>query len=442
MASRLEFRFQADGLEARVDIIAGDALTPEDLDRAAADAGIKVPWLPGARDLAQKTVSDPAGTLENFLIAVGRLPELGEPGSTRWLIPRGVLPGRELPNGDIDYRERNYLRLVESGQTVATLHAGTPGRAGETVDGHVIDGVCSPRPEPRLLEGLMIDDEGRVVATRDGALVDLGPKGITVVKHIRHVGDVDLSVGNLEMQGSLEVTGSIGRAMRVRTSGDLMILGDVEDAVIDVGADLTVGRFIIGGPNCSIEARGHINCRGLRSVDVRAGGTVGIERESINSKVQGDRILALGPRTRVRGGELVAQREIDLVDVGAPSETPIRLVVGEPFLESKRLSRLEQGEARRQRAENGARRNERSKGGKRNRGRLEADDRLLKARLERRRAMRRLLKLAVIRIRGRIHPGCVCEFAGREWSCEQIQKGVILRFDAETETIVQEELKS
>lgn len=183
--------------------------------------------------------------LDRADIRVGRLPQtsiqefLDRRQSGTVLVAQGVPASPGTPHryeplplppfvrqiGSVTWEEPAYARL---GATIGRWHPGQPPQPGVTVWGTVIDPpVPDPHP-PRLGEGVTVmADQAHLVATRDGR-IHWTPDAIDIIPELRHA---DAVVGQtLTFDGDILIHGSISRGATVVATGNLVVIGDVEDS--------------------------------------------------------------------------------------------------------------------------------------------------------------------------------------------------------------------
>ncbi len=432
-------------MEARAAVAPGPAMGAQALQERLAAAGVRRGQLPSALDDLAALLEDEEGQVEDLLVARGESPSVGSPGRLRIDVPEPD-PIGALRDGDrIDFRERGFLPVVREGEKVATLIPPTRGRSGYTVTGEELPGLDGP-PFPLLLgEGLVLEDDGVTIrAMREGVFTRPGEGRIEISEHHRHDGCVDMASGNLRMKGSLEITGSILPGFEAEASEDLVVHGDVDRGRVRAGGCLQVFRFLVGDGAAGNTAGKDAHCRGVRRAVLRAEGAIHVETEVVDATLEARRILADGPRGRVRGSRLKAERLIRARDVGSPggAETLLHVADLEAFqrkMESE-TRKHHQDQRRRQRRDAGP--GGRSKGGKAGREALDMERARLKGRLELRRRRRELLDQCAIEILGTAHPGVVIQFADKRLKLRDTRTRTRFTWDAEAEEIRNEELRS
>ncbi len=282
-----------------------------------------------------------------MLIARGKPPVNGQDGRIEIKIKRRN--GVETKRGRIDPREfasRERL-IVREGDVVGKLIRPTNGLPGMNVMGERIEPKPGKPAKFRIGEGIKIEEDGTLVATKDGMLV-VTEDEVRVEDYLFIKGDVDYSVGNIDFPGNVEINGDVKAGFVVRAKKDIKIKGIVEAAtvisyegsvsmtgvkgqekgMIKAGKDV-VAKFIenahieagrdveVNGPitNSVVKAKGMVKTSGKRGVVV--GGLIsvlkGMEVEELGSELGVKTIVEVGVDPDLREEEklLTAQIELD-----------------------------------------------------------------------------------------------------------------------------------
>lgn len=219
--------------------------------------------------------------------------------------------GSFRPDGSIDFRERNLFPPVRQDDLLAECPPPVPGKPGRTVRGEEL-----PATEPvgaRLVAGENVrleeeDGQQRLYATDKGGAVlkteEINlPRGglqlrqytIEVQQVTRIEGDVGYDTGNVDVQGLVEIGGSVNGGFFVRTTGDVAIAGSVETgAEIQAGGDIVVKQGIVGRQT-SVTAGSSVSAKFVHDARVKAGTDV-----LIGSYIYGAHLQA-GGRVQVEG---------------------------------------------------------------------------------------------------------------------------------------------
>ncbi len=287
-----------------------------------------------------------------MLIAEG---DPAEPGTDGWLeykIELGTA-GRPKDEGNrVDHYNLNLVQNVQAGDPLILLHPTVPGNPGKNVIGREIK---PPRVKKvRLPKGkgtkISEDNPNLLVAAVDGFVrLDRSSFSQLIVEQEYNIrADVDLSTGNLDIDGSVTVNKTVREGFKVVATGNITVLGNVEGAILHAGGDIAVRRGIVGGKlRATLHAGGDISAKFADNTDISAGGSISINDETINCTLKSDATIVVGGQGRRRsgdiiGGEAVAGYEIRAVNVGSESGTKTTLRVGEQPGLIERRRKMEQ----------------------------------------------------------------------------------------------------
>jgi uncharacterized protein (DUF342 family) len=188
------------------------------------------------------------GYARNKLIAEGVPPTQGDDAQFISLIRE--IKNSRLDSDDtetIDYRNIVNFITVKCGDPLMRRVPPTEGRPGTNILGSPVpasmgnDIQFSP-----LLSGAEFhkNDPDLLVAAISGQPFLL-PNGVNVEPVIT-LKDVDLSTGNLDIEGTLKITGDVKPGMHVKATADIFIGGMVEAGHIEAGGDVEVRGAVIG----------------------------------------------------------------------------------------------------------------------------------------------------------------------------------------------------
>lgn len=116
--------------------------------------------------------------------------------------------------------------------------------------------------------------DGQVKRIRNG--VDVNP--VFTVN-----GDLDMSVGNIDFVGNVEIRGGVGKGFVIKAGGDVLVNGLVDNSSIIAKGDIKIRGGILGDQSISIEAGGNLYAHYLNGANITVNGDVIIENSIIQS---------------------------------------------------------------------------------------------------------------------------------------------------------------
>ncbi|PWB58080.1 MAG: DUF342 domain-containing protein [Nitrosomonadales bacterium] len=328
----------------------GAAVTREQIDRALSAKGVTA----GILEWALEQVLA-CGTADRTLIAQGREVVHGEDGRLQCLIPMVKDRHPHLDEHDIaDYRDLGGIVTVHQGERLMQKHPPTPGEAGENVLGQVIpakpgkEALFSPQ-----LKGAKADpeDPAFLIAEISGQPVEVS-HGMSVEPTIT-LKTVDLSTGNLDFDGTINVTGDVHAGMSIRATGDIHVGGTVEAATLEAGGDIIVKGGIIGHGEvhdhpddkqkadiARIRCAGSCSAHFIENASIETGDSILVANLVMQSELAAiNQILVGKPGTgmgRIIGGLAEATLLVQAATIGSPAGVTTRVMVGtNPYLHDK-----------------------------------------------------------------------------------------------------------
>ena len=312
-----------DGMEARIDLVArtsgGKILECSDILAVLDAQGIKY-------GIDQKTIQEAlekvsnqpsAALLKDVVVARGLSPQEGK--DARLIISHeSSEAGLELENGKIDYHERNYPWNVTKDEKIGYLFEAKPAVDGIPVYGGKIE-VTPPKGIDIKLVGLHRDEQGKLIADMDGALIING-YNLEVVDLLIIKGDVDKKTGNVRSNSPVHVKGYVQPGFTLESKKDIIVEQNVEDATVRSGGEVII-KGGIRGMKSELFSPGDVCVGFIEHASVFVNGNLQIKGSIINSTVASNGAITVGGRSSknsaVVGGELTAHNSIEVHTLGS-----------------------------------------------------------------------------------------------------------------------------
>lgn len=217
-------------------------------------------------------------------------------------------------DGSVDYFNLNIITNVKEGQLLATLHPEVPGEAGINVHGESI--------KPHAVKSGMIKYGNNTTLSEDKLTLRAAKSGHVTAKDgkisvsdVLTVKNVDVSTGNIDYEGSVEVQGVVASNFSVRAGGNIVVKDIVEGATLDAGADVILECGVKAGGN--IKAGGSIVTKFIENANVEAGGGISSECILHSTVSSGTEINVAGRRGFIAGGKVSAADKITAKILGS-----------------------------------------------------------------------------------------------------------------------------
>jgi uncharacterized protein (DUF342 family) len=155
---------------------------------------------------------------------------------------------KEKEDGRVDFREVKMIPTVERGTIIAVVHPPIPGQLGYTV-------TNEPIPPKQTFPIVLVAGNGivvvedKIVSTESGRpLIEQRGQQVKVsnMPKLTHLGNVDLSTGNIHFMGDVEISGEVEERMVVETDGDICVYKSVNFASLTASRAITTFGNIIG----------------------------------------------------------------------------------------------------------------------------------------------------------------------------------------------------
>jgi len=230
-------------------------------------------------------------------------------------------------DGTMDYFNLNVINHCLKGQELARIIPADPGDAGVDVRG----GRIKPRDVKRggLKFGNNIElseDKMSIFSKVDGHVTLVDDK--VFVSDVYVVENVDISTGNVEFEGSVQVNGNVASNFVVKANGNVIINGVVEGAHIIAGGNIIIARGMNGMAKGTLTAGGNIVAKFIENAKVQADGYINAGSILHSDAAAGTEIEVNGKRGFITGGHVQANKKIEVKTLGAMMGAPTVIEVG------------------------------------------------------------------------------------------------------------------
>jgi uncharacterized protein len=249
---------------------------------------------------------------KGVLLMNGEPARPGEDGKVDYAFDPDVRSGALRDDGSIDLRDRNSSIGVSEGQVVATVYPPTEATSGRNVRGQ--DVTAEDGTAAEITAGANVTaasgDGGTVVFTSAIAgNIHVKNGQVEVSQVFRVGGDLTYETGNVDVEGDVEINGSVLAGFHVKAGGDITISGTVENAVsLTARGDIIVTQGILG-EDTQVVAVGNMTARFMQNAHAMIGGDLTIGNYLYNADIRcGGRVTvsdAGGGRSGTIAGGLV-----------------------------------------------------------------------------------------------------------------------------------------
>jgi len=260
---------------------------------------------------------------------------------------------KESKTGKIDHRETVSFTIIDAGVPLMKRTPAKTGINGRNVKGQVIPAIEGDDSGfDENLEGAATseDDSNLLVSTCKGHPV-IQTRGVRVDNTIV-VKDVDMSTGNINYDGSLMVTGEVRAGMKIKVTGDIVVLGVVTKADLKAKNNITIHCGVIGSdptkdgaqsPPATLKAGGDIKAQYINQATLTAGHNIEVKEYISHCKTEAKhKVLAgqNGGKGRIFGGTCYGQSGVSACSLGATGDIKTLIAAGTPLQQQKQFEHL------------------------------------------------------------------------------------------------------
>ncbi|AOZ94247.1 DUF342 domain-containing protein [Paenibacillus crassostreae] len=236
----------------------------------------------------------------------------------------------ETEQGKVDLKEVRNLNNVRKGQIIAKRTPPEPGINGMTVTNEVIAFKPGKEAHFKLGKNVVVNGEQTAMyAAIDGMITITDNKKVNVFPIYEVNGDVDYSVGNIDFVGNVIIRGNVLTGFRVKSAGDIRVIGGVEGAELDAEGSIDISGGIIGYNKGHVRANQQVKCSFIQEGNVFAGGEVVVSQSIMHSNIRaGKNIICNGTKGLIVGGSIQAGERVIARTVGNSMSTVTNIEVG------------------------------------------------------------------------------------------------------------------
>lgn len=292
--------------------------------------------------------------VEHCLIAESTPPQHGEDARFESLITEAKDTRPQInDDGSVDYHEIGAFITVKAGDALMRKIPPTSGVNGVDVHGKVIPAKSGKDLAfSGKLTGVEIDaDDRSLLRAGTGGQPEIVERGMNVSPVI-NIKEVDLSTGNIDFDGTVNIQGDVIEGMQIIATGDIIITGMMEGATLKAQGNIVVSKGVIGrgelrtatgepGQGAALlSCEGSIEARFIENAIVQAGGNITVgelvshsELSALNKIVVGKKGAKKG---HILGGKTKAMLAIEAQILGSQANVKTMIEVGNnPELHAK-----------------------------------------------------------------------------------------------------------
>ena len=225
-----------------------------------------------------------------LLIAQGKIPLKGEDGRYEYFFRTDVQKKpKVLDDGSTDYKDIEWFEVVREGQKIAYYHEAKEGIDGYDVLGNVIKGRKGAEKRVLRGKGFRVEEDKKTYTALYNGMIRLEDDELSVVNHLE-LDEINMTTGNIFFDGSLHIRGNVSSGMTVKATGDIVIDGNVEVAVIETEGSVMLKKGMNSSGLGTVKAGKNIVSRFFDATKVVADGNIEVEK-CLNSQLYAKGII-------------------------------------------------------------------------------------------------------------------------------------------------------
>jgi len=303
----------------------GQKLDMDGLRASLAEAGV----VHGVDENALSQLMQERVPFKNYPVAQATPAEHGKNGHLTFNFRREFASRpKENEEGRVDYRDLDLFESVTEGQLLVTRTPPTPGLPGCSVTGKELPATPGKNlPLPRG-KNIRMDEEGiHLYSTLNGMVVFA--EGRVIVTNVYQVdGDADMTVGNIDFDGSVIIRGHVISGLTIKASGNIDIGEAVEAATIIAGGNIALRHGMQGMNKGRLEAGGSITATFIERATIIAGENITANIIAHSISEAGDSMYLTGRNGSLVGGQARVSNVLKAQIIGSAAETPTEIGVG------------------------------------------------------------------------------------------------------------------
>lgn len=265
---------------------------------------------------------------KDYIIAEATLPVEGHSASIEYFFDVNVTAKPKLnEDGSVDFHQLGNIKLVESGDKLATLTPADRGKQGISVTGNPLLPKKVKNRRLRFGRNIRISKDKCNIYSKVSGHVSLVDDMVMVSDVYQVPANVDSSTGDIDFNGTVQVTGNVNTGYTIKAEGDIIVNGVVEGAVLISGGNIVLKRGMQGMDRGELRAAGNITAKFLENCKVKCGGSLKADAVLHSDVECGEKIEVLGKKGLINGGSIMTYADIHATSFGSTMGSATRVEI-------------------------------------------------------------------------------------------------------------------
>ncbi|MCG8683403.1 MAG: FapA family protein, partial [Desulfobacterales bacterium] len=234
-------------------------------------------------DMIEGFINSSGFKTQAFRVAKGIRPIQGQDAKIEFFFNTDYLKAGGMDeNGNIDFKQRGEIPLVEKGTVLAEKIPRVEARWGQNIYGDEVTTEDGEDKALRFGKGAVLSEDGLKILAGVRGYPKYSLGGVIFV-HDEYTtgGDVDFETGHIEFDGNVNVKGCIKSGFKVK--GNDITTIELDGGIVEADGDLKVSGGINEG---QIYARGNVYAKFIHNSDIICMGDVYVEKEIVDSTIE------------------------------------------------------------------------------------------------------------------------------------------------------------
>ncbi len=280
---------------------------------------------------------------QDYIIAVATQPVQGHDAHIEYHFDINTTAKPKLnEDGSVDFHQLGNIKPVSVGDKLATLTPADRGKPGVSVTG-----VSLPANK---VTNLVLRHGRNITMSEDRCELYSQVAGhVTLVDDLVMVSDVydvpanvDASTGDIDYNGTVNVTGNVNTGYRIQAAGDIIVNGVVEGATLIAGGNIVLKRGMQGMSRGMLDAQGNVTAKFIENSTIRCGGTLMCDAVLHSDTECTGEISVLGRKGLINGGHIRSYSNISATQLGSTMGTMTIVEIMSDIEQAKLLNETEE----------------------------------------------------------------------------------------------------
>ena len=233
---------------------------------------------------------------------------------------------KEDDKGNVDLRTLNAYSEIEPGQKLGIVHLPGEGTAGLTVVGEPVPAQSGQPFELIAGEGVVVKYDNRVAFAEKAGRALFEKNILSVVDQLVIPGDLDMSIGNIDFHGFVEIKGEVPDDFVIKATKGIKINGLVGACKLESRGSIEI-TSMAGKDVGRIDCHGELRAGFLNQVEAAVYGDIVVTNEIRNSYIKSTGKIIV-ERGSIIGGRCTAMNGVEAKILGTPSGQKTQVIAG------------------------------------------------------------------------------------------------------------------